>query len=341
MLASAWFPGLPSLEPVGSGTGRASLPRYLPSPSWYPGLVRLGAGRTGPSASLPSAALRAGRTSPFRHLILLAVFGPLLIGCVPTIATIEPHPPVDLRLAGSTSVQPLMEALTEAYGSRYEYVTFALESRNSQVGLDALRDGAIDIALVSREMRPEERGGLLATPIARDGIAILVNEENPTGALTLEELRSIFAGETLSWEEVGGQEGVHPHDSPPGEIQVVSREEGSGTRMACEALGMDGKRVTSTAVVMPTDEAVGEHIAQMPRAIGYASMADLPSGVKALRIDGVEPSPATVFSGEYPLVRPFLLVTERRPHQEVQAFIDFCLSPAGQAIVERKYGGAG
>jgi len=237
-------------------------------------------------------------------------------------------------------MQPLMEALTEAYSSQYEYVTFALESRNSQVGLDALRDGAIDIALVSREMRPEEMDGLLATPIARDGIAILVNEENLTSALTLEELRSIFAGEILSWEEVRGQAGVHPDDSPPGEIQVVSREEGSGTRGAFEALVMEGRRVTSTAVVMPTDGAVGEYIAQEPRAIGYASMADLPSGVKALRIGGVEPSPVTVSSGEYPLVRPFLLVTRKRPHQELQAFIDFCLSPAGQAIIERKYGGA-
>jgi len=231
-----------------------------------------------------------------------------------------------------------MEALTEAYGSRYEYVTFALESRNSQAGLEALRGGAIDIALVSREMRPEEMDGLLVTPIARDGIAILVNEENPVGALTLERLRSIFAGEILSWEEVGGQEGVHPDDSPPEDIQGVSREEGSGTREAFEALVMEGKRVTSTAVVMPTDGAMGEYISQMPRAIGYASMADLPSGVKALRIGGVEPSPIAVSSGEYPLVRPFLLVTEKRLNQEVQAFIDFCLSPAGQAIVEKGYG---
>jgi len=284
----------------------------------------------------PSAPLGTGpSTSLRRRLILLAIFGSFLIGCVPTI---EPHPLVHLRLAGSTSMQPLMEALTEDYSSRYEYVTFALESRNSQVGLDALRDGAIDIALVSREMRPEEMDGLLATPIARDGIAILVNEENLTSALTLEELRSIFAGEILSWEEVESQEGVRPADSPPEDIQVVSREEGSGTRKAFEALVMGEERVTSTAVVMPTDEAVSEYIAQMPRAIGYASMADLSLGVKALRVGGVEPSPVAVSSGEYPLVRPFFLVTEKRRNREVQAFIDFCLSPRGQAIVERRYG---
>lgn len=264
-----------------------------------------------------------------RHLILLPVLGLLMSGCVPTI---EPHPPVHLRLAGSTSMQPLMEALTKAYSSRYEYVTFTLESLNSQMGLEALRSGAIEIALVSREVGPEEMERLLATPITRDGIAILVNEENPTRGLTLRKLRAIFAGEILSWEEVGG--------ASSGDIQVVSREEGSGTRRAFEALVMKGKRVTSTAVVMPTGGAVGESIAQEPGAIGYASMAHLPPGVKALRIGGVEPNPATVSSGEYPLVRPFILITEKRPHQEVQAFIDFCLSPAGQAIVERGYGGA-
>lgn len=101
---------------------------------------------------------------------------------------------------------------------------------------------------------------------------------------------------------------------------------------------MGDKRVTSTAAVMSADGAVGEYVAREPRAIGYASMAHLPSTVKALQINGVEPSPATVSSGEYPLVRPFLLVTKKRPQQEVQAFIDFCLGPAGQAIVEKRYG---
>lgn len=281
----------------------------------------------------PSASLRY-------RLILLAVLGSFLIGCAPTIATIEPHPPVHLRLAGSTSMQPIMGALTEAYSSRYEYVTFALESRNSQVGLDALRRGAIDIALVSWEMGPEELGGLLVTPIAKDSVAILVNDENLTSALTLEALRSIFSGEILSWEELEGQEGVRPHDLSRGEIQVVSREEGSGTRMAFEALVMGEERVTSTAVVMPTDEGVSEYIAVESGAIGYASMADIPSGAKAIQINGVEPSPATVSSGEYPLVRSFLLVTKLPTQQEVKAFLDFCLSPAGQAIVGRNYGRA-
>lgn len=270
-------------------------------------------------------------------LILSIVCGSFLTGCFPNI---EPHPPVHLRLAGSTSMQPLMEALTEAYSSRREYVTFALEGGNSQAGLEALRGGAIDIALVSREIEPEEMDGLLVTPIARDGIAILVNEKNSTTALALEELRSIFSGGILTWEEVGGQEGVYPSGWPQGDIQVVSREEGSGTRMAFEALVMGEERVTSTAVVMPTDGAVSEYIAAESGAIGYASMADIPSSGKALGINGVEPSPATVSSGEYPLVRPFLLVTKLPTQQEVKAFLDFCLSPAGQAIVGRNYGRA-
>jgi len=166
---------------------------------------------------------------------------------------------------------------------------------------------------------------------ARDGLAILVNEENPIAALTLEELRSIFAGEILPWEE------VHPEDSLRGDVQVVSREEGSGTRRAFEALVMEGKRVTSTAVVMPTSQAVSEYIAQSPNAIGYVSMGLVPPATRPLFIQGVEPNPESVTSGDYPLIRPFLLVTRERPDEEVQAFIDFCLSPAGQTMVEKGY----
>jgi len=269
----------------------------------------------------------------------------LLTACVPRV---EPPPSVHLRLAGSTSMEPLMEVLAGAYTARHDHVTVDIEALDSQLGLEALPKREADIAMVSRELKPEERGGLEVTLLAWDGIAILVNEENPLLCLGLDEVRSIFAGDILSWEEVRaaseltelneiGVEEAH-EILPLGDIQVVSREEGSGTRRAFEALVMEGERVTSTAVVMPTDGAVSEYIAQMPRAIGYASMADLSSGVKALRVGGVEPSPVAVSSGEYPLVRPFFLVTEKRRNREVQAFISFCLSPRGQAIVERRYG---
>ena len=248
-----------------------------------------------------------------------------MASCVPNV---EPHPPVHLRLVGSTSMVPLMEELAEAYRARYEYVTFSIEGRGSQLGLEALRYGGADIALVSREMSGEEKGEFAFTLLARDGIAMVVNEENPVSRLTLEQLRAIFAGKALAWEEVGGGKG---------DIQVISREEGSGSREAFEGLVMEGEEVTSAAVVMPTSEAVVQYVAQEPSAIGYASLAALAPGTKALALQGVSPDLQTVSRGEYPLIRPLLLVTKKNPADEVRSFIDFCLRPVGQAIVSKNY----
>ncbi len=259
-----------------------------------------------------------------RRFLLISLFL-FIVSCVPNV---EPHPPVHLRLAGSTSMVPLMEELAQAYRARYDYVTFSIEERGSQLGIEALRYGGADIALVSREMSGEEKGEFAFALLARDGIAVVINEENPVSHLTLEQLRAIFAGEVLTWEEVGGGRG---------DIQVVSREEGSGTRGAFENLVMEGEEVTSAAVVMPTNEAVVQYVAQEPLAIGYASLAALAPGTKALALGGVSPDLQMVSKGEYPLIRPFLLITKKNPADEVRAFVDFCLHPVGQALVSKNY----
>ncbi len=269
----------------------------------------------------------------------------LLTACVPSV---EPPSPVYLRVVGSTSMQPLMEVLAQAYTTRHDHVTVDIEPPDSQLGLEALLDGEVDIAMISRELKPEEGEGLKVTLLAWDGIAILVSEENHLLSLGLDEVRSIFAGDILSWEEVRAAPELaelievevdeDQESLPSGEIQVVSREEGSGTRASFEALVMGEERVTSTAVVMPTSQAVSEYIAQSPNAIGYVSMGLVPLDTRPLLIQGVELNPESVASGDYPLIRPFVLATRERPDEEVQAFIDFCLSPRGQAIVERNYG---
>ena len=190
-----------------------------------------------------------------------------------------------------------------------------------------MQEGTADIGMVSWWL--EEGTGLQAIAIAKDGIAILVNAQNEADSLSLADIERIFAGRILDWSELG---------SESGEILVVSREEGSGTREAFEEMVMMGKRVTPTAVVMPSSEAVREFVADNPQAIGYISMGFLSPGVKAVKVNGVEPSPETVRQGKYPLVRPFLLLTRPELSQEIRAFIEFILSPAGQAIVGRRHG---
>lgn len=257
-------------------------------------------------------------------LVMVSVFG----GCVPTV---EPHPPVHLKMAGSTSMQPLIQELAQAYTARYDYVTIDIDARGSKLGLEALRDGTVDLALVSRALSSDEERGLEATVIAQDAIAILVNDANRVDSLTSRQLRDIFSGDILLWSEVGGEEV---------DIQVTSREDGAGTREAFENAVMQGSRVTPTAIVLPGDDAVGQFVAESPYAVGYASAVDIPIETRVVRIDGVKPDLKSITEGEYPLVRPFVLVSRDGSDDGVQAFVDFVLSPAGQVIVGQRYGRA-
>jgi phosphate transport system substrate-binding protein len=253
----------------------------------------------------------------------------IVVGCT---AKEEPHPPVRLEMAGSTSMKPLLEELAGAYAVRHDYVRTDIQARGSQLGLDALHEGAIDIALVSRDLTEDEEEALEGVVIGYDAIAILINDQNPIRSLTSAQVRDIFSGRVLLWSEVGGEEA---------EIQVVSREDGSGTRDAFEGVLMREHRVTLMAMVVPDEGALGRFIAEDPLAIGYGSPVGLPAGVRALRIDDVAPEREAVDQNRYPLIRPFILATREDADEEVKAFLDFVLSPAGQAIVGRHYGQVG
>jgi len=248
----------------------------------------------------------------------------LLIGCRAAVETPEP---VHLKVAGSTSMQPLLEDLAQAYTERHRHVTIVVEGRGSLVGIELVRQGEANIGMTS--WRGPEDPSLWSVPIALDGIAIVVHPQNPVEGLTLLQLRDVFFGRVWDWRDVGGRSG---------EIVVVSREDGSGTRVVFEELVMKGRRVTPTAVVMPSSRAVVEYVAGHPEAIGYVSMGYLSPEVKALKIEEVAPTPKTVRRGDYHLFRPLFLITRGEPTGEVKRFIDFVLSPVGQSIVGRKYG---
>jgi phosphate transport system substrate-binding protein len=244
-------------------------------------------------------------------------------------------------------MEPLLRDLAEAYSQRYPYVSFDVSSVGSSAGLEALRRGNAELALVSHKLLREEeydsrRSGteyqaqngqdLLAySIIAQDGIAVVVHESNPLRELSLYQLRNIFDGQTASWDELGG---------PAIEITVVSREDGSGTRSVFEEAVMYGRWVTPTAVIMPGSAAVRDYVATHEGAIGYLSMGYLGPGIATMAIDKVRPERKTVEDSTYLLTRPFLLAFPAEPSAEVTAFSQFVGSPAGQAIVQRTYGGA-
>lgn len=243
-------------------------------------------------------------------------------------ATVTPPPPVFVKAAGSTSMGPLMSDLAAAYHDRYPHVTFDLEGGGSQLGLMLVEAKQVDIGLVSGP--PQNLAGeLRLTPIARDAIAIILNAQNRIGGLSLPELRDIFSGRLLNWQEVGGR---------PGPIQVVSREDGSGTRAAFEAIVMENRAVIPTAIVLPNSRAVVDFVGQNPNAIAYVSFIFTHDQVYPVPVEGVAPTLESITSGSYPLTRELAVITLMQGRPEVDRFVNFVLSPAGQATVGARWG---
>jgi phosphate transport system substrate-binding protein len=237
-----------------------------------------------------------------------------------------------LQIAGSSTVQPLAQSLAEAYMGMHEDVEIDVQGGGSSVGVKSAAEGTTPIGNASRALKDsekEEYPDLIAHTIARDGIALVVHPEVPVDGLSLDEARQIFAGEITNWSEVGG---------PDENIVVVSREEGSGTRGAFEDMVMgDDALIVDTALLQPSNGAVKTTVASTPLSVGYISFGYLDDSVKALAIDGVEPTVANAQSDEYPVVRPLNMVTKGEPTGLAKDFLDFIMSADGQAIVAEEY----
>lgn len=264
-----------------------------------------------------------------RSVAALAVVGVLTVGCG---RPIEPPQPVYIRVAGSTAMRHLLEELSGAFVKQNAHFTFDIEGGGSDVGLRLLQAGQVDVAASSWPPTSAELGALeppvLAVPVARDGVVLIVHPLNPVEDLSLSQLRGIFRGRILDWAELGGK---------VGDILVVSREGGSGDRAAFETLVMDGRAVTPAAIVMPGSGSVVDFVASHPNAIGYVSMGVITAEVKAIAVEGVEPTPETVGGGTYPLSRWLALLSAAQPATGVQSFLDFVAGPGGQDIVKTRY----
>ena len=201
---------------------------------------------------------------------------------------------------GSTSMEKVIGALGEAYEAKTG-ITVTYNPTGSGSGIKAVSEGRCDIGLSSRSLKDAEKAeGLSQTILAYDGIAIIVNPENPVEDLSLEQIAKIYTGEITNWSEVGGKDA---------QIVLIGREAGSGTRDGFESITgttdacQYRQELTSTGDVITT-------VAQNPDAIGYASLASVKDTVKALAVEGVTPSEETVKDGSYLVQRPFVLVTK-------------------------------
>lgn len=262
-----------------------------------------------------------------RRFVALALLL-FLVACGEPVLT--PPEPVFLQASGSTALAPLVAELAAAYAERDPLVTVEVSGLGTAYGLDALRRGEADIALASW-LPADLPSSWLATPIARDGIAVIVHPDNPLDGLGLLQLQDLFGGRAYEWSAVGGR-------VAQGSVQPVSREQGSGTRAAFEVLVMGDQPVTPLAVVAPSPQAVVEYVAGHTHALGYVSMRQVTPDVKALKIEGELPTPETASQGSYPLSHELWLVTADPPPEAVQRFLDFVRGPAGQQIVGRSFG---
>ena len=226
---------------------------------------------------------------------------------------------------GSTSMNKVIGALGEAFENQTG-ITVTYNANGSGAGIQAVLEGRCDIGLSSRNLKDEEKAkGLEGTVLAYDGIAIIVNPNNPVSDLNLETIAKIYIGEIKNWKEVGGNDA---------EIVLIGREAGSGTRDGFEDI-TDTKdkcdyrqELTSTGDVITT-------VASNPGAIGYASLASVKDTVKALKVDGVVASEETIKDGSYVVQRPFVLVTKKDAtlSENVQRFFDYITSEAANEII--------
>jgi len=229
-------------------------------------------------------------------------------------------------IAGSTSVQPYVEVLVEEYTALYPNNIIDVQGGGSSAGIQAVESHTAQIGMSSRNLRDNEVY-LWNERIAKDGLAIIVNPDNPVVDLSLEQIRGIYTADIVNWSQLGG------HDA---RIHIITREEGSGTRSAFEELVMDEHRITPRAIVQDSNGAVRQLVAGDPNSIGFISLGLVEIGerpVKALRIDGVAATRNNVLNGDYALFRSFIFVAMEEPDGSVMQFIEFIRSPEGQGIM--------
>ena len=231
-----------------------------------------------------------------------------------------------ISMVGSTSMEKLANALSEAFMEEYPDVTVTAEFVGSGAGIEAVTNGTADIGNSSRSLKDEEKvAGVVENIVAIDGIAVCVDPANEVADLTKEQLTNIYNGTVTNWKEVGGA------DEP---IIVIGREAGSGTRGAFEEL-VDLKDACKYANELDSTGAVIAKVASTPGAIGYASLDALDDSVKALSLEGVEATAENIKAGNYFLSRPFVMATKGEISEQndlVQAWFDFVLGDEGQQI---------
>ncbi|MEH7387504.1 phosphate ABC transporter substrate-binding protein [Bacillus sp. JJ1521] len=231
-----------------------------------------------------------------------------------------------VSVSGSTSVGPLAEKIAEKYTGESN-IKVEINQIGSSAGIQNAISGVSEIGMSSRDLKEEEiASGLTETIIAYDGIVVVTHPSNNVKNLTIEQVKAIFTGEVTNWKELGGDDL---------EIVVVSREDGSGSRDAFqEIVGYSSGELVKSSIIASGNGNIKTTVAGNKHAVGFISFEYIDSSISTIDINGVEATAENVLQQKYSLSRPFLFV-----HKEDQItdagkqYIDYILSPAGQAIV--------
>ncbi|MBQ7974833.1 MAG: phosphate ABC transporter substrate-binding protein [Clostridia bacterium] len=262
-----------------------------------------------------------------KKIISLMVVAVLLVAALAGCGTTNTDTPKDngqvsgtVSTDGSTSMEKVIGFLSEAYMEENSAVKVTYNPTGSGSGIKAVQAGSCDIGLASRDLKPEEATDLNGTVVAIDGIAMIVNKENPVKDLTIEQIAALYKGEITNWSEVGGA------DAP---VVLIGREAASGTRDGFESITDTedackyNQELTSTGDVVQT-------VSSNPNAIGYASLASVKDSVKLISVEGVTPSTETIQNGSYKIQRNFVMVTKKNAELSpaAKSFFEFATSSA-------------
>ncbi len=258
-----------------------------------------------------------------RRILIIAAF--TLVGCsAPIVPAVTPSTNEPLRLYATTPTIPLINSLTAAYARLNPAVTFEIVTGNFESVYARVQNDRTAYFITNH--LPTDP--LWAAPIGQDGIAVITHPSNPVRRLTSDQLRDSFRGRFANWQQIGG-------DSR--ELVVFTRENNAGTRLEFEALLMGSRPTTPLAQIAPSSYAMIDAVARTQGAIGYVSMSYVDNSVRALSIDGIAPMLDQVYENRYPF-RAFLYVAGfQEPESHMRAFIYWIQSPAGQALIARRY----
>lgn len=262
-----------------------------------------------------------------RGLFVLLALGLMACNAPPPTPTAVPVT-TRIRIATDGDAAPLMRALTDAYYAVNPYTIFTVDVGNPAFAASEMQAGTAALAATSL---PPADGSRWMADLAMDGIAIIVNPQNPVGGITLQDARAIFAGERNNWLDYN-VDGLGP-------IEVAVREEGDGSRRVFDDVVMGAQKLTLDAFVMPSVDTMLNFPMVKPNAIGYApssGVARQPRPVKMLPINGVAPTPDAIANGDYPLSRTLNLMALREPQGELRNFVAWALGPAGRQIAAQQ-----